>query len=122
MEIIMRIEIENLENLALSDIYAEGEMFLNVLDGIKFVEFCETKIWAIIGIEGGVFENGIFTPDLDLVMDYSSNAKKNSWHLFHNECNSKAIKFLSNFIEQTNMRFYLAFIDEKEFEICSHLT
>lgn len=91
-----------------------GELFLNVADALDFVDYCDKDDWAIIGLEGGTFEDGNFTPDLDLVFDLS-NTKSGTWIEYRVTCNDKARLFLSTFIPASEFWFYIIFSNESDF-------
>jgi len=100
----------NFEDLSKEDLYEQGELFLDCSDGLRFIDFCDHQDLAVIGIEGGKYED-IFTPDVNLIQDYSSLNAKN-WIEFRLLCNSKARTFLQQFADATEFRFYLVFIKE----------
>jgi len=116
----LEMEIENInstigfEHMSAEEVYAEGELFLNAGQGLKFIGLCEQKNWAILGIEGGISDGTSFTPDLNLIRDYSVD-KASGWKEFREDCNSKAHAFLEAFSGEEILRFYLTFVNEQDF-------
>lgn len=102
------------ESMSAEDVYAEGELFLTAGEGLKLVELCDQLNWAILGIEGGVSDGISFTPDLNLIRDYSVEISSD-WEAFREDCNSKARAFLEAFSTELNLHFYLTFVDEHDF-------
>ena len=106
--------LEQLGICDLEELYSEGEVFLNAKDGLKFIELCEKEQWAVIGVEGGFYDGEVFTPDSNLAEDYSSINFWN-WYLYKQNCNLRATEFLKNFVLEDNLRFYLIFVNEHDF-------
>lgn len=114
MEIGNNMSTIGFEDLSAEEVYAEGELFLTAGQGLKLVELCEQKNWAILGIEGGMSDGTSFTPDLNLIRDYSVEISS-GWKEFREDCNSKARAFLEAFSGEENLHFYLTFVDEHDF-------
>lgn len=113
MEIGNNNSMIGFEDMSAAEVYAEGELFLGAHGGLKLVEFCDRQNWAILGIEGGVFDGTVFTPDLNLIRDYSA-APVLSWDQYRKDCNAKARAFLEAFSGENSLRFYLTFADEHD--------
>jgi len=113
----MEIDIKSMEEILqlsnLEEVYSEGEIFLSAKEGVSFTELCERVDWAVIGVEGGFYDDKVFTPDLSLVEDYSSINFKD-WHSYRQNCNLKATQFLKTFDNQKHLRFYLVFVDKHD--------
>lgn len=101
------------EDMSAEEVYAEGELFLSARGGLKFVEFCDSQDWAILGIEGGTFDGTVFTPDLTLIRDYSAE-RVLKWDHYRNDCNAKARAFLEAFSGENTLRFYITFAIEHD--------
>lgn len=114
------MEIENnkstiaLEDMTADEVYAKGELFLTAGQGLKLIELCEQKNWAILGIEGGFSDGTSFTPDLNLIRDYSVDASPN-WKYFRKDSNAKARAFLEAFSGEETLLFYLTLVNEHDF-------
>lgn len=104
MEIMTENKFQNLtrdEILKLDD-----QLFLSAEEGLSLSDFCEREDLAVVGIEGGKYDGYAFTPDIDLIQDYSESTYTD-WPQFRNHCNKRARIFLAPFIGDRNRRFYM---------------
>jgi len=111
MEIMMENKFQNLtrEDILKSD----DQLFLSAEEGLSLADFCEREDLAIVGIEGGEYDGYAFTPDLDLIQDYSE-LTATDWLQFRHHCNKRAQIFLARFIGDRNRRFYMVVFSRKD--------
>ncbi|MCO6512402.1 MAG: hypothetical protein J5I65_16585 [Aridibacter famidurans] len=107
-----------LEELPLEEIYERSELVLSVADGLKFVELCEERDWAILGLEGGITRDGGFAPNLDLIYDFSLS-KYPEWSKFRQERNTKAALILNRHRFEPSLLFYITFVNGEDLEALS---
>ncbi len=105
MEIISRQEVD-IKSFSKEEILDQRELFLLAKQAVLFVDFCETEDLAIIGIEGGTYD-GSFTPNIDLIRDYSQYQLMDDWCEFRSHCNRQARIFLAAYSHDESFRFYL---------------
>lgn len=102
------------QNLTREDILkSDDQLFLSAEEGLSLADFCEREDLAIVGIEGGEYDGYAFTPDLDLIQDYSE-LTATDWPQFRHHCNKRARIFLARFIGDRNRRFYMVVFSRKD--------
>ncbi|MBK7706135.1 MAG: hypothetical protein IPJ30_10220 [Acidobacteria bacterium] len=107
--------IENrFQDLTKEQILQRAELFLSAEDGLRLTDYCEIEDLAVIGIEGGTY-NGSFTPDLDLIQDYSEPIVAD-WPRFRQYCNKRALLFLAPYVGDLTRRFYLVIVPKDHHE------
>lgn len=92
----MLTETQVFERFAPIGIAAEGgELYIPKQIASDFIDLCENNDLAVIGIEGLIYEDGKFIPQLDLIADYSS-LHPVSWTSYKGTCNSAARAFIAS--------------------------
>lgn len=93
----------------------ESQLFLSAEEGLSLTDFCEHEDLAVVGIEGGEYDGYAFTPDLDLIQDYSKLTAAD-WPRFRHLCNKRARIFLASFIGDQNRRFYMVVFSKNDMQ------
>ena len=111
------MEVMSQENkfndLTKNDVLDCRELFLSADEALRLTDFCELEDLAVVGIEGGEYDGYAFTPDLDLIQDYSEPTT-NDWPRFRTHCNKHARIFLTPFIGDRNRRFYMVIFSRND--------
>jgi hypothetical protein len=91
----------------------DEQLFLSAEQGLALTDFCELEDLAVVGIEGGGYDGCSFTPDIDLIQDYTKSTATD-WARFRQLCNKRARVFLAPYIGDHNRRFYLVVFSKND--------
>jgi hypothetical protein len=93
----------------------DGEIFADITTATDFVDYCDKADLAIIGADGGMMSEGAFTPDFNLIFDFSDEFASD-WQEFKRKCNNRIRSMLESQRNLPESRFYLTFCDRRFIE------
>jgi hypothetical protein len=110
----MLTETQVFEQFAPIGIVAEGgEIYIPKREVSDFIDLCESNQLAVIGVEGLIYEDGKFIPQLDLIADYSSS-RIADWTTYMETCNSAARAFIESAKSRENLYFTFVVLSPQE--------
>lgn len=92
---------------------------VNVCDLPRFIELCNKQNIAVLGMEGGLLSDEGFTPDLNLIADFSMSDDI-GWLEFQKESNHGVFRFLKAVNCSKETVFVMTIVNEDEFnKLCA---
>ncbi len=110
----MLTETQVFEQFAPIGIVSEnGEIYIPKRKASDFIDLCENNQLAVIGMEGFIYEDSKFIPQLDLIADYSSS-EFGDWISYMETCNSAARAFIESAKSKDNLFFTFVVLSPQE--------
>jgi hypothetical protein len=91
------------------------EFFLPASNALDFLETCDQNCFAVVGMEGFIYDGQTVQPQLDLIADYSA-ASGDTWEEFKKICNASARAFLGQLPTRNNLVFTFVLMSREERE------
>jgi hypothetical protein len=102
-------------------IFQGGELYLDAVTALEFLDTAPKNDMTVIGIEGFHRDNGSVRPLLDQIADFS-DCEAESWPEFRESCNHSSKEFISQAPKSGNLVINLTLMTKDEWKNIKRLS